>query len=109
MYPPFVPCQAEPDKWFGHDGKTPPPKGHRTPRQQALIDHAKLLCTTKCPIAEQRRCARMALERKVRDGVWAGVEFPSPKLPDSKKRLAEARGRLQSIADGDLVPELAAG
>jgi WhiB family redox-sensing transcriptional regulator len=99
MYPPLVPCQREPDRWFGYDGKTPP-RGRRSPSQQNAVNRAKLLCAHECPLTERRRCARQALEHGERAGIWAGVELPDRKLKTAarKLKLAAARKQLEAIA-----------
>jgi len=82
-----LPCQADPDLWFG--------------RQRHVRERAKLLCITECPLSEFRRCARTALTSGEEYGIWAGIELPGREnLNRDKAKLAAARQQLQAIAAG---------
>ncbi|MCV7167870.1 WhiB family transcriptional regulator, partial [Mycobacterium stomatepiae] len=49
---------------------------------------ARLQCLRRCPLAQQRRCAALAVECREEYGVWAGVKLPGGQY---RKRAELAR------------------
>jgi len=97
------PCSAEPDLWFGYadddasDGATKA----RVYEQSAV--KARTLCLRRCPLAQQRQCARQAVDGGEEYGVWAGVKLPGGQYR-KRHQLARAHAVLQRIAEGSLNP-----
>lgn len=63
------------------------------------IARAKELCGG-CPLARRSRCARDAIERGDKFGIWAGVHLPGIQ-PRDRDKLAEAIERLRRIGGLD--------
>lgn len=62
-----APCQQDdPERWFIDE-----PASHA--REVAEV---AALCRGRCPLAQQVRCARRALEGGANHGTWAGVTLP---------------------------------
>jgi WhiB family redox-sensing transcriptional regulator len=105
------PCSTNPDLWFGYadDDATDGAAKARVYEQSAT--EARLLCLRRCPLAQQRRCAHLAVERGEEYGVWAGVKLPGSQYR-KRGQLAEARAVLRRIAAGEIasreLPENAA-
>jgi hypothetical protein len=93
-----LPCTSDPDAWFGFDSDA----GRRTAEQERRIERAKMLCVRDCPAAQQRACARGALERGERYGIWAGVELTLQKalVGARNEKLTTGREQLKLIAYG---------
>lgn len=97
------PCAANPDLWFGYndddaiDGTT---KARRY--DQAAVE-ARTLCLRRCPLAAQRRCAKLAFEQAEEYGVWAGVKLPGGQYR-KRAELADAHETLRRIAEGEISP-----
>jgi hypothetical protein len=84
---PPLPCQAlDPDLWFND-------KPSMNLQEVAFVEN---LCLD-CPLAQQVRCATLALKEGHVDGTWAGVTLPGAHAR-KRKQLKEARGRLRLIA-----------
>lgn len=97
-YNTVVPCAQNPEVWFGYDQS----RGRRSPEEEAQIARAKMLCTHACPLAEQRKCAKAALESEATYGIWAGVELMLHKTDAATRRdkLTAGRRQLRIIATG---------
>lgn len=97
------PCAANPDLWFGYgdDDDTDGAAKARVYEQSAV--EARLICLRRCPLAQQRRCAALALAGRECYGVWAGVKLPGGQY---RKRddLARAHAVLGRIAAGEVNP-----
>lgn len=105
------PCSINPDLWFGYsddDGGDGAAKA-RAYEQSAI--EARLMCLRRCPLAQQRRCARHAVEYDEEYGVWAGVKLPGGQYR-KREQLAAAHETLRRIAAGEInsrqLPENAA-
>lgn len=79
------PCTGKTDVWFS--------------RQDADIDYARAACLT-CPVAQRAQCARGALRKGDKYGVWAGVYLPGLE-PRDRAELDVALERLRLIAGLD--------
>jgi len=97
------PCSAEPDLWFGYadDDASDGAAKARVYEQSAV--KARTLCLRRCPLAQQRQCARQAVDGGEEYGVWAGVKLPGGQYR-KRHQLARAHAVLQRIADGSLNP-----
>lgn len=97
------PCAANPDLWFGYgdDDETDGAAKARVYEQSAV--QARLTCLRRCPLAQQRRCAALAVAGRECYGVWAGVKLPGGQY---RKRddLARAHAILRRIAAGEINP-----
>lgn len=105
------PCSANPDLWFGYaddDAIDGPAKARA---YESSATQARLLCLRRCPLAQQRRCARYAVEHHEEYGVWAGVKLPGGQYR-KRGELARAHAALHRIAAGEIasrqLPENAA-
>ncbi|HEX7322100.1 MAG TPA: WhiB family transcriptional regulator [Mycobacterium sp.] len=97
------PCASNPDLWFGYaddDGADGAAKA-RAYEQSAAA--ARLICLRRCPLAQQRRCAALAVERGEEYGVWAGVKLPGGQYR-KRAELARAHAILRRIAAGEIAP-----
>jgi WhiB family redox-sensing transcriptional regulator len=63
----------------------------------------RAICLRRCPLAQQRQCARQAVEAGEEYGVWAGVKLPGGQYR-KRNQLAHAREVLRKIADGVINP-----
>lgn len=97
------PCSDNPDLWFGFndDDSTDGTAKARAYERSAV--EARTLCLRRCPLAAQRRCARLAVERGEEYGVWAGVKLPGGQYR-KREQLAQAHETLRRIADGEVNP-----
>jgi WhiB family redox-sensing transcriptional regulator len=97
------PCSINPDLWFGYadDDATDGAAKARVYEQSAT--EARLLCLRRCPLAQQRRCAQLAVERGEEYGVWAGVKLPGGQYR-KREQLAKAHDALRRIAAGEISP-----
>ena len=62
---------------------------------------ARLQCPRRCPLAQQRLCARYAVENREEYGVWAGVKLPGGQYR-KREQLAAAHDTLRRIAAGEI-------
>jgi WhiB family transcriptional regulator, redox-sensing transcriptional regulator len=95
------PCSVNPELWFGYaddDGGDGAAKA-RAYEQSAI--EARLLCLRRCPLAQQRLCARYAVENREEYGVWAGVKLPGGQYR-KREQLAKAHDILRRIAAGEI-------
>ncbi|MDI3313223.1 MAG: WhiB family transcriptional regulator [Mycobacterium sp.] len=95
------PCSVNPELWFGYaddDGGDGAAKA-RVYEQSAT--EARLLCLRRCPLAQQRRCARHAIDHREEYGVWAGVKLPGGQYR-KREQLARAHDLLRRIAVGEI-------
>ena len=97
------PCTTDPDLWFGYcdDDSTDGTSKARVYQAAALT--ARTLCLRRCPLAQQRRCARYALEGGEAFGVWAGIKLPGNQWRQ-RRELDRARAHLRRIAAGEVTP-----
>jgi WhiB family redox-sensing transcriptional regulator len=95
------PCSVNPELWFGYaddDGGDGAAKA-RVYEQSAT--EARLLCLRRCPLAQQRVCARRAVDHREEYGVWAGVKLPGGQYR-KREQLARAHDILRRIAAGEI-------
>lgn len=95
------PCSTNPELWFGYpdaDGADGAAKARAY--EQSSIE-ARLQCLRRCPLAQQRRCAALAVERGEEYGVWAGVKLPGGQYR-KRAELASAHELLHAIAAGEV-------
>lgn len=97
------PCTANPDLWFGYGDDDAADGAAKARVYERSAAEARLICLRRCPLAQQRRCAALAVERGEEYGVWAGVKLPGGQY---RKRadLARARAVLHRIATGEVNP-----
>jgi WhiB family redox-sensing transcriptional regulator len=101
VFPMAPPCSSNPELWFGYpdaDGTDGTAKARAY--EQSSIE-ARLLCLRRCPLAQQRRCAALAVERGEEYGVWAGVKLPGGQYR-KREELAQAHAVLRAIAAGEI-------
>lgn len=97
------PCSTNPDLWFGYaddDGADGAAKARVYEQSSA---QARLICLRRCPLAQQRKCAALAVERGEEYGVWAGVKLPGGQYR-KREDLARAHAVLRRIAVGEINP-----
>lgn len=105
------PCSANPELWFGYADDDGGDGAAKARAYERSATEARLLCLRRCPLAQQRRCARYAVEHGEEYGVWAGVKLPGGQYR-KREQLAQAHNMLRRIAVGDInsrqLPENAA-
>ncbi|ORW01722.1 WhiB family transcriptional regulator [Mycobacterium kyorinense] len=105
------PCSANPELWFGYADDDGGDGAAKARAYERSATEARLLCLRRCPLAQQRRCARYAVEHREEYGVWAGVKLPGGQYR-KREQLAQAHNTLRRIAVGDInsrqLPENAA-
>ncbi|MFM9035986.1 MAG: WhiB family transcriptional regulator [Mycobacterium sp.] len=97
------PCSTDPDLWFGYaddDARDGTAKARLWEQSAA---RARTICLRRCPLAEQRRCARQAVEAGEEYGVWAAVKLPGGQYR-KRHELARAHAVLRQIAEGLINP-----
>jgi WhiB family redox-sensing transcriptional regulator len=97
------PCSADPDLWFGYSDDDQGAGAAKARSYETASIEARTLCLRRCPLAQQRRCARHAVENGVEFGVWAGVKLPGGQYR-KRGELARAHLVLRQIADGEISP-----
>jgi WhiB family redox-sensing transcriptional regulator len=97
------PCSLEPDLWFGYADDDASDGAAKARVYEQSATRARTICLRRCPLAQQRACARAAVEGGEEYGVWAGVKLPGGQYR-KRAQLAHAHDVLQRIADGQLNP-----
>lgn len=97
------PCSIEPDLWFGYADDDASDGAAKARVYEQSATRARTICLRRCPLAQQRACARAAVEAGEEYGVWAGVKLPGGQYR-KRHQLAHAHDVLQRIADGQLNP-----
>lgn len=105
------PCSLNPELWFGYPDDDDGDGAAKARAYEQSATEARLLCLRRCPLAQQRRCARYAVEHREEYGVWAGVKLPGGQYR-KREQLARAHDVLRRIAAGEInsrqLPENAA-
>lgn len=105
------PCSTNPDLWFGYADDDGADGAAKARAYEQSATEARLLCLRRCPLAQQRLCARHAVEHGEEYGVWAGVKLPGGQYR-KREQLARAHRTLRRIAAGEInsrqLPENAA-
>jgi WhiB family redox-sensing transcriptional regulator len=97
------PCAINPDLWFGYADDDAADGAAKARVYEQSATEARLLCLRRCPLAQQRRCAHLAVERGEEYGVWAGVKLPGGQYR-KREQLARAHAVLRRIAAGEITP-----
>ena len=97
------PCSTDPDLWFGYSDDDASDGAAKARVYEQSATRARTICLRQCPLAQQRRCARQAVEASEEYGVWAGVKLPGGQYR-KRHQLAHAHEVLQRIADGVVNP-----
>jgi WhiB family redox-sensing transcriptional regulator len=97
------PCSLEPDLWFGYADDDASDGAAKARVYEQSATRARTICLRRCPLAQQRACARAAVEGGEEYGVWAGVKLPGGQYR-KRHQLAHAHAVLRRIADGQLNP-----
>lgn len=105
------PCSVNPDLWFGYADDDDGDGAAKARAYEQSATEARLQCLRRCPLAQQRLCARHAVEYGEEYGVWAGVKLPGGQYR-KREQLAQAHATLRRIAAGEIssrqLPENAA-
>ncbi len=105
------PCATNPELWFGYPDDDDGDGAAKARAYEQSATEARLLCLRRCPLAQQRQCARYAVEHREEYGVWAGVKLPGGQYR-KREQLARAHDVLRRIAAGEVnarqLPENAA-
>jgi WhiB family redox-sensing transcriptional regulator len=105
------PCSVNPELWFGYADDDGGDGAAKARAYEQSATEARLLCLRRCPLAQQRLCARYAVENREEYGVWAGVKLPGGQYR-KREQLAQAHDTLRRIAAGEInarqLPENAA-
>ena len=72
----YRPCSTEPELWFGYADDDASDGAAKARVYEQSATKARTICLRRCPLAQQRQCARQALEAGEEYGVWAGVKLP---------------------------------
>ena len=97
------PCSTEPELWFGYADDDASDGAAKARVYEQAATKARAICLRRCPLAQQRQCARQAVEAGEEYGVWAGVKLPGGQYR-KRNQLAHARQVLRKIADGVINP-----
>lgn len=97
------PCSADPDLWFGYADDDASDGAAKARVYEQSATRARTICLRRCPLAEQRLCARQAVEAGEEYGVWAGVKLPGGQYR-KRHQLAHAHLVLRQIAEGLINP-----
>jgi len=97
------PCSADPDLWFGYADDDASDGAAKARVYEQSATRARTICLRRCPLAEQRLCARQAVEAGEEYGVWAGVKLPGGQYR-KRHQLAHAHVVLRQIAEGLINP-----
>lgn len=95
------PCSANPELWFGYPDADGTDGAAKARAYEQSATEARLICLRRCPLAQQRRCAALAVERGEEYGVWAGVKLPGGQYR-KRAELAQAHAVLREIAAGNI-------
>jgi WhiB family transcriptional regulator, redox-sensing transcriptional regulator len=95
------PCSVNPELWFGYADDDGGDGAAKARAYEQSATEARLLCLRRCPLAQQRLCARYAVENKEEYGVWAGVKLPGGQYR-KREQLAAAHAVLRQIAAGEI-------
>lgn len=95
------PCSLNPELWFGYPDDDDGDGAAKARAYEQSATEARLLCLRRCPLAQQRLCARYAVEHREEYGVWAGVKLPGGQYR-KREQLARAHDVLRRIAAGDI-------
>ena len=97
------PCSADPDLWFGYADDDVSDGAAKARVYEQSATRARTICLRRCPLAQQRQCARQAVEADEEYGVWAGVKLPGGQYR-KRHQLAHAHLVLRQIAEGLINP-----
>ena len=95
------PCSVNPELWFGYPDNDDGDGAAKARAYEQSATEARLLCLRRCPLAQQRLCARRAVEHREEYGVWAGVKLPGGQYR-KRQQLARAHDILRRIAAGEI-------
>jgi WhiB family transcriptional regulator, redox-sensing transcriptional regulator len=95
------PCSVNPELWFGYADDDGGDGAAKARAYEQSATEARLLCLRRCPLAQQRLCARYAVENREEYGVWAGVKLPGGQYR-KREQLAAAHATLRQIAAGEI-------
>lgn len=105
------PCSLNPELWFGYPDDDDGDGAAKARAYEQSATEARLLCLRRCPLEQQRRCARYAVDHHEEYGVWAAVKLPGGQYR-KRDQLARAHDALRRIAAGEInsrqLPENAA-
>jgi WhiB family redox-sensing transcriptional regulator len=99
----YRPCSTEPELWFGYADDDASDGAAKARVYEQSATKARTICLRRCPLAQQRQCARQALEAGEEYGVWAGVKLPGGQYR-KRHQLAHAHEVLRHIAAGLINP-----
>ena len=99
----YRPCSVEPDLWFGYSDDDASDGAAKARVYEQSATRARTICLRRCPLAQQRACARRAIDGGEEYGVWAGVKLPGGQYR-KRAQLAHAHEALRRIADGEINP-----
>ena len=99
----YRPCSAEPELWFGYADDEASDGAAKARVYEQSATKARMICLRRCPLAEQRDCARQAIAAGEEYGVWAGVKLPGGQYR-KRHELAHAHEVLRNIAAGVINP-----
>jgi WhiB family redox-sensing transcriptional regulator len=99
----YRPCSTEPELWFGYADDDASDGAAKARVYEQSATKARTICLRRCPLAEQRDCARQAITAGEEYGVWAGVKLPGGQYR-KRHQLARAHEVLRNIAAGIINP-----
>lgn len=99
----YRPCSTEPELWFGYADDDTSDGAAKARVYEQSATKARTICLRRCPLAQQRACARQAIEVGEEYGVWAGVKLPGGQFR-KRHQLARAHEVLRDIAAGVINP-----
>lgn len=99
----YRPCSTDPDLWFGYADDDASDGAAKARAYEISATQARAVCLRRCPLAQQRQCARQAVDAGEEYGVWAGIKLPGGQYR-KRHELARAHEVLRRIADGLVNP-----
>jgi WhiB family redox-sensing transcriptional regulator len=99
----YRPCSTEPELWFGYADDDTSDGAAKARVYEQSATKARTICLRQCPLAQQRACARQAIDVGEEYGVWAGVKLPGGQYR-KRHQLARAHEVLRDIAAGVINP-----
>jgi WhiB family redox-sensing transcriptional regulator len=97
------PCSVNPEMWFGYADDDGGDGAAKARAYEQSATEARLQCLRRCPLAQQRLCAKYAVENREEYGVWAGIKLPGGQYR-KREQLAQAHATLHRIAAGEISP-----
>ena len=98
------PCSVNPEMWFGYADDDGGDGAAKARAYEQSATEARLQCLRRCPLAQQRLCAKYAVENREEYGVWAGIKLPGGQYRKREQLAARPRHLAPDRGGGDQPP-----